>query len=523
MLFVDTPPSSLSFIYRSLGALHSLQPTPDDEGYGTPTIPALKQRGFVTWQTVQILLGPEEHVPFLQKAVALFDIFDPETGTMFPKILPKECFPDHPDQAMEKWYDEVAQRLKKEAEDDMSEKMGIPRVRVEVDDPVPRTSSELSGEGSADERHGAARYFEDPLYRKRPPIARHFSKQPAFTKQPKAYVEERGRLVASSVRHMLNPFNRRKNMSGRHEDDYSDEDATPIATAPPPVSRYVSHKRPHPPRREDSLSTTDSESDSDGPPSRHRTPVLRHRRSHDPPTSPPDYFPKYHEERRYSHEAPPDDRSLKPDPLAPVFGPSRSPMFATHVAQLQAHNYYADRRPAMPARGSYRTSGSPHVRHVAIPRVEAELPYVREHEAPYPRERERERDRDRDRDRDRGRDDSRSHHRRRSEERPKERDRDRDREGRERSESGRTTRSHDRVKDEWDERERGDKSRDRDRGDRDRGDRDRGDRDRGDRDRGDRDRGDRERARDRTHRYVSAAQDGVGGRRYPPVEQPWRP
>jgi hypothetical protein len=499
MLFVDTPPPSLSFIYRSLGALHSLQPAPDDEGYGTPAIPALKQRGFVTWQTVQLLLGPEEHVPFLQKAVALFDVVDPETGNMFPKILPKECFPDHPDEAMEKWYDGVAQRLKKEAEDDASDKMGTPRVRVEVDDPAPRTSSDLSGEGSADERHGAARYFEDPLYRKRPPIVRHFSKQPVFVKQPRAYVEERGRLVASSVRHMLNPFNRRKSISGRHEDDYSDEDPTPIATAPPPVPRYSTHKRPHPPRREDSLSTTESESDSDGPPSRHRSAVLRHRRSHDPPTSPREYFPKYHEERRYSHDQPPDGRPLKPDPLAPVYGPSKSPMFATHVAQLQAQNYYADRRPPMPTRGGYR---SPNVRHIAPPRVEPELPYVREHEAPYPRERERERERDRDRDRNRSRDDSRSHHRRRrSEEHVRERDRDRDRDGRERSDSGRTTRSHDRVKDEWDDRDRSDRSKDRDRGDRDR---------------------ERERERARTHRYVSGVQDGVGGRRYPVVDPPWQ-
>src|SRR5262245_54932226 len=58
VLFVETPPTSISFIYRSLGAFHSLQPAPDDDGYGNPTIPALNKRGFVTWQTIQLLLGP---------------------------------------------------------------------------------------------------------------------------------------------------------------------------------------------------------------------------------------------------------------------------------------------------------------------------------------------------------------------------------------------------------------------------------------------------------------------------------
>ncbi|KAF2875979.1 hypothetical protein BDV95DRAFT_484411, partial [Massariosphaeria phaeospora] len=179
VLFLETPPASISFIYRSLGAFHSLQPAPNDDGYSTPTIPALKPRGFVTWQTIQILLGPEEHVPFLQKAVAQFDVLDPETNTLFPKILPKECFPEKPDDAMEEWYQGVAERLRKDAEEDVSDKEHGPQVRVDVNEPRGRDSSDLSGEGSADERHGAAKYFEDPLYRRtrpRPPVMRHFSK-----------------------------------------------------------------------------------------------------------------------------------------------------------------------------------------------------------------------------------------------------------------------------------------------------------------------------------------------------------
>ena len=132
VLFTDTPPSSVAFIYRSLGAYHSLQPGPHDDGYSSPTIPALKKNGFVTWQTIQLLLGPEDHVPFLQRAVEIDDIPDPETGNIFPKILPKECFPEKPDDAMETWYQSVAARLKKEADEEASGGSA-------ADEPKPRT------------------------------------------------------------------------------------------------------------------------------------------------------------------------------------------------------------------------------------------------------------------------------------------------------------------------------------------------------------------------------------------------
>lgn len=489
VLFTETPPSSIAFIYRSLGAFHSLQPSPKDDGYGSPTIPALKKQGFVTWQTIQLLLGPEEHVPFLQKAVEKDDVIDPETGSTFPKILPKECFPDRPDDAMETWYQGVADRLKREAEEEAN------GGRL-ADEPGPRTSTDMSGDGSsADERHGAFKYFEDPMYRRskpRPTFMRHVSKQ--MTRP----IEDHGRAVTSRVRHMLNPFgSRRKNIPGRYESDgFSDEDATPIAAVPPQAFRYPSHKRPHPPRRDDSLSTTDSDSDQDRPPSRRRTPPLRHRRSHEPPTSPPEYFPAYYEGgRRYSHQHDPNSRvegrGSKTASPQPVYGPTQSPMFATHVAQLE-RNYY-DRRPSMPPKTSYRPVpqnvkwGSPSVP-VSPPRDD--VPYARDHG----RERDRLGGRDRDRDRDAAPYDmesgSRSRRRRSTEDAayPRERERDAAR-----------TRSHDRVKDEWDDRS---GSRERDLSRDDSRDRDR-----------DRDR--------RVHRYVSGVQDGVSGRRYPTIKGPY--
>ncbi|KAF2815935.1 uncharacterized protein BDZ99DRAFT_376005, partial [Mytilinidion resinicola] len=177
VLFAETPPSSIAFIYKSLGCLHSLQPSPTDDGYDSPTIPALKIKGFITWQTIQLLLCPEEHVPFLQKAVLDFDIIDPADGKPFPKLLPKESFPEKPDPAMVQWYEGVADRLRKEAE--AEEQRGDAR-RADVDVDDPRVTGDSSADSSADERHGAEAYFRDPLYRNRrgrPTIIHTYSRQ----------------------------------------------------------------------------------------------------------------------------------------------------------------------------------------------------------------------------------------------------------------------------------------------------------------------------------------------------------
>ncbi|KAF2095595.1 hypothetical protein NA57DRAFT_44723, partial [Rhizodiscina lignyota] len=182
ILFIDTPLSSLSFIYKSLGCLHSIQPSATDDGYTGPSVPALKQKGFITWQTIQLLLGPEEHVPFLQHAVKQYDIVNPETGAPFPKVLPKEAFPEKPDPAMQNWYEEVSERLSRDAEAERDIKTAgagpsrAPRPGVDA-------QVEVSSD-SDDERSQAAKYFSNPLYRDgdgRPRIVRRGSKQRPYS------------------------------------------------------------------------------------------------------------------------------------------------------------------------------------------------------------------------------------------------------------------------------------------------------------------------------------------------------
>jgi len=113
-LFLDMPDSALSVIYRGIGCFHTLQPTLDPRA--PPTIPALTTTGFVRWQTVQLLLGPEEHVPYLQEAVKRYDIKNLEDGSSFPKVLPKEAFPLHPDPEVARWHDEELERFRLQAQ-----------------------------------------------------------------------------------------------------------------------------------------------------------------------------------------------------------------------------------------------------------------------------------------------------------------------------------------------------------------------------------------------------------------------
>ncbi|KAL3479053.1 hypothetical protein BJX99DRAFT_90018 [Aspergillus californicus] len=108
VLFLDTKPSALSFIYQRLGCFHSIQPSTDP--YKPPSIPALQPHGFVRWQTIQLLLDPDEHLAYLQNAVERWNIFTP-TGAVFPKTIPRDAFPAEPDPEMIQWHETVSQKF----------------------------------------------------------------------------------------------------------------------------------------------------------------------------------------------------------------------------------------------------------------------------------------------------------------------------------------------------------------------------------------------------------------------------
>ncbi|CAG8186575.1 unnamed protein product [Penicillium olsonii] len=107
-LFLETKTQALSFIYQSLGCFHSLQPSSNP--YEAPTIPSLLPTGFVRWQTIQLLMDPDEHSMYLQNAVGLWDLTDPN-GEPFPKSIPRDAFPSEPDPEMLEWHEGVSRRL----------------------------------------------------------------------------------------------------------------------------------------------------------------------------------------------------------------------------------------------------------------------------------------------------------------------------------------------------------------------------------------------------------------------------
>ncbi|KAI7051531.1 hypothetical protein KC362_g106 [Hortaea werneckii] len=188
-LFLSTPSESIAFIYKSLGCLHSLQPQSfaHSTAFADPTVPALKTEGWIMWQTIQLLLGPAEHSEFLREAVRRWDVKDPTTGNVFPKILPRQCFPPEPDRHMVAWYEGVSERLRREAEEEE-------RVReLEAEQAETRRIRDKHAKEDAEDAESvgskgpALAYFRNPLYRHvdgRPSIVRSSSKRPGMSPRP---------------------------------------------------------------------------------------------------------------------------------------------------------------------------------------------------------------------------------------------------------------------------------------------------------------------------------------------------
>lgn len=100
----------------------------------------------MNWQSIEILLGPEEHVPFMQFAVRNFVILHPETGERFPPELTIDAFPLVPDPVIVKWHSDCAERLRRRATpvDDRPDLPPRPKVYVDTRVPLMKRSSTQS-------------------------------------------------------------------------------------------------------------------------------------------------------------------------------------------------------------------------------------------------------------------------------------------------------------------------------------------------------------------------------------------
>ncbi|KAK5657109.1 hypothetical protein OQA88_3637 [Cercophora sp. LCS_1] len=111
-LFIEMPRQSISFIYQVEGCQHILLQEKDTE---PPSIPALTPKGFVRFQSIQILLDPLAHTPVMQYAVRNWALKNPDTGVMFPTDLPAESFPLVTDPDADRWHQTCAVKLREQA------------------------------------------------------------------------------------------------------------------------------------------------------------------------------------------------------------------------------------------------------------------------------------------------------------------------------------------------------------------------------------------------------------------------
>ena len=184
--FLETAPTSLSFIYQSLGCFHTLLPSQDP--YTAPSIPALTPQGFTRWQTVQLLLSPEKHAPFLQEAVKRFDLVNPSDGEPFPSVLPRNVLPSKPDREMTEWHEAVSEKLMLEAQASHGRNLP-PRPPMALSDSDLDSSRPTSADSYSIESQSivdAASYFHQPrtyTYNHHPPPP-SFINVPLTTRQP---------------------------------------------------------------------------------------------------------------------------------------------------------------------------------------------------------------------------------------------------------------------------------------------------------------------------------------------------
>ncbi|KAI1187646.1 hypothetical protein F5B17DRAFT_311671 [Nemania serpens] len=232
-LFLNAPNETLSYIWQALGVQHTLQPVPDND-FAKPSVPALTLRGFVRWQSIQLLLGPEEHVPYLQYAVKNWNLKHPYTGDSFPTDLPATAFPAVCDPAVDEWHKACGEKLREAAtpsgEDDK------PSRRHDTDAHMYASSDNktFTSSNKAPPRYRA----ESEYFRSRRPRSYVHVPEPRYPPHPSHPIApEANHRVSSSSGSSLDDFPRGR----RHSD-----------AKPPPVikredTRSSVHLEPHRP------------------------------------------------------------------------------------------------------------------------------------------------------------------------------------------------------------------------------------------------------------------------------------
>jgi hypothetical protein len=268
------------------------------------------------------------------------------------------------------WYEGVSERLRKEAEDEDRERRmeaqqaEVRRLRAKTED--------TDDEASVDSRGPALAYFRNPLYRHvdgRPTIVRRGSKRPTLS--PRPTMMDKGKDAATTVGHVIRNIGSPHLWDGRHpskshsreRDHRRRRSSVPDNTyrEAPTSAGYDSALSPgvdrHRRRRSAQLEMPpdappeDEEWHEGGggtpvasprPPSNRnrysddRDATLRHSRSHEPTPSQkeyPDYFHGFDDSSRRNSAVESPSPAVSANGIGPSFGPSQSPLFASHVAK----------------------------------------------------------------------------------------------------------------------------------------------------------------------------------------------
>ncbi|KAJ5631837.1 uncharacterized protein N7484_011937 [Penicillium longicatenatum] len=204
-LFLGTKSTALSFIYQSLGCFHSLQPS--NNPYEPPSVPSLLPAGFVRWQTIQLLMEPDEHWQYLQNAVSMWDITD-ANGELFPKDIPRDAFPSEPDPEMLQWHEGVSRRLELDYMKRKTQRASPPdfggyHYRFSGKDPLPDEEEYVSHPPRQSAQRHHSYYEPDRAGRRRQHHRRLSAEYPAFNThrpEPSFSRQDGGRSGVSSPR-----------------------------------------------------------------------------------------------------------------------------------------------------------------------------------------------------------------------------------------------------------------------------------------------------------------------------------
>ncbi|KAK4251188.1 hypothetical protein C7999DRAFT_10990 [Corynascus novoguineensis] len=264
--FVDMPHTGISTVYQGLGCQHSLLPGDDD--FAAPSIPALTIKGFVRWQTIQTLLGPQTQVPVLQFAAANWALKHPDTGTPFPAELPKEAFPSDADADTDRWYQECAQKARSKADAEGEAETPKETHQPEfADRKVPYTHVRINPTTPRD-------YFASR------PVNVTYVHVPSPRHTPTARSPERDRTRERE--HFVRRPTASSEETAQRRRSFSDYPHSPQEARPVRVARLVPEREPHR-RRHSQPRHYSSTSDSEEPPLSPRSTPRRTGRSNEPP------------------------------------------------------------------------------------------------------------------------------------------------------------------------------------------------------------------------------------------------